>query len=89
MGPGLLEVLPTGRAARRPGFAFKRCDRRPQQRLQPEAVSMATATKEELTRVWEWTGRLIEELGALQDELARLTDETEDEEPEEAGRWID
>jgi hypothetical protein len=41
---------------------------------------MAIATKAELSRLWEWTGNLIEELGALQDELARLADETKEDE---------
>ena len=45
--------------------------------------------KAELERVWEWTGRLIEELGALQDEIARFADEEKGEEPEEVARWND
>lgn len=36
------------------------------------------ASKAELTRLWTWTGNLIEELSALQDAIAKLAEEDED-----------
>lgn len=39
---------------------------------------MTMTTKVELTRLWTWTGNLIEELSVLQDAIAKLAEEDED-----------
>lgn len=62
--------------ARRAWRPLQRCERFQKRWLQP--AEMIMASKAELTRLWTWTGNLIEELSALQDAIAKLAEEDED-----------
>ena len=73
-GASLLGLLPLESRAKgwkeRP---LQRCERREKYRLQLEAVKVAAkTTAEELERLWNWSGSIIEEMEELRAAIARL-----------------